>query len=287
MVLSIVESNKYLCSTMLSGTPFLVGRLGGNECNIAAYEFKKSRVFKYTARERIAAWTVAGIFPPSRSTLDEFSKTYLKALKNADCLAEWPVGIQPNIDFISNLLDTQIPRINFSVLDIFYCAEYVEIEKLWIQNFKNKSVLVVHPFSKSFILQMNRINTVHKSPILPDFDPTFYAPPQSNGLNISTKKYIKQLQICMTEIEALSKTNKYDFALIAAGGYGLPLASFLKNLGISSIYVGGALQLYFGVSGNRWKNRQDLNKYKTDYWLDHPLEVPPVGSQLVEDKTYW
>lgn len=284
---SIVESNKYLRSVMHNDTPFLVGRLGGNECNIAACSFQKTNILKYSLRERIAAWTAAGIFPPTRNTLDNFSKTYIEALKNSDCLAEWPPGIQPNVDLISNLLDNQIPRINFSVLDIFYSAEHVEIKNLWIQNLKNKSVLVVHPFSKSFSLQMNRIKTVHKSEILPNFNATFYAPPQSNGLKISAKKYIRHLQISMEEIQALSRKNKFDFALIAAGGYGLPLASFLKNIGISTIYVGGTLQLYFGVSGNRWKNRQDLYKYKTNNWLDHPLEAPPPGSNLVENKTYW
>jgi len=286
-MLGVVESNEYLRSLMLKNDPFLVSRLGGNECNIAVCDFKQTSLFHYSFRDRIAAWTAAGIFPPMRNTLDNFSKTYIKALKNSDCLAEWPSGLQPNVDFMSNLLDSQIPRINFSVLDIFYCAEFVDIDQLWIQNLKNKSVLVVHPFSKSFSMQMNQIKMVHKKSILPNFNATFYAPPQSNGLKVSTKNYMRHLQSCMEEIQALSKIDKFDFALIAAGGYGLPLASYLKNIGICSIYVGGALQLYFGVSGNRWKDRQDLSKYKTDKWLAHPLETPPPGSYLVENKTYW
>jgi hypothetical protein len=119
-----------------------VGRLGGNECNIAACSFQKTNILKYSLRKRIAAWTVAGIFPPTRNTLDNFSKTYIEALKNSDCLAEWPSGVQPNVDFISNLLDSQIPRINFSVLDIFYCAEYVNIDQLWIQKLKDKKIFI-------------------------------------------------------------------------------------------------------------------------------------------------
>jgi len=285
--LGLVESNEYLRSLMLKDNPFLVSRLGGNECNIAVYDFKQTSLFNYSFRERIAAWTGAGIFPPTRNNLGNFSKIYIQALKNSDCLAEWPSSVQPNIDFISNLLDNKIKRISLSVLDILYCADHIENKNLWIQNLKDKSVLIVHPFSKSFKNQMSRIETVHKNFTLPNFKGIFYAPPQSNGLKMSPKNYVKQLQICEDEIQTLSAKHKFDFALIAAGGYGLPLASFLKNIGISSIYVGGALQLYFGVSGSRWKNRENLNRYKTDKWLDHPLESPPFGSFLIEKKTYW
>jgi hypothetical protein len=286
-VSSIVSSNNYLKALMHSERPFLVGRLGGNECNIVFREHQESNIFKYSIRERIAAWTVAGIFPPTGHNLKNFSKIYMKALENSDCLAEWPSGLQPSVDFISNSLDSNIPRIRFAVLDIFDCAEHVAINELWIQSLENKSVLVVHPFSKSFSMQMNRIDKVHNTPILPNFKATFYAPPQSNGLKISMKSYVKNLEICMKEIDLMSKKTNFDFALIAAGGYGLPLASFLKNLGISSIYVGGALQLYFGVLGNRWTNRPNLRDFKTKNWLDHPLEEPPHGFKLVENGSYW
>ena len=272
---------------MLSDKPFLVGRLGGNECNIVFRQYQESDIYKYSIRERIAAWTVAGIFPPTRHNLKKFSKLYMNALENSDCLAEWPSGLQPSVDFISNSLDSKVPRIRFGVLDIFDCAEHVAINELWIQSLEKKSVLVVHPFSESFSKQMSRINEVHKTPILPNFKATFYAPPQSNGLKISMKSYVKNLEICMREIDLMSKKTTFDFALIAAGGYGLPLASFLKNLGISSIYVGGALQLYFGVLGNRWKDRPNLSEFRTKNWLEHPLEKPPRGFQLVENGSYW
>jgi hypothetical protein len=45
----------------------------------------------------------------------------------------------------------------------------------------------------------------------------------------------------------------FDVALLSCGGYGMPLCNFIKNdLKKSAIYVGGGLQLLFGVIGQRW-----------------------------------
>ena len=44
----------------------------------------------------------------------------------------------------------------------------------------------------------------------------------------------------------------FDIALLGCGGYGLPLCHFIKTkLNKSAIYIGGGLQLLFGVFGGR------------------------------------
>ena len=44
----------------------------------------------------------------------------------------------------------------------------------------------------------------------------------------------------------------FDVALLGCGGYGLPLCNYIRHtLGKSAIYVGGGLQLLFGVMGSR------------------------------------
>lgn len=39
----------------------------------------------------------------------------------------------------------------------------------------------------------------------------------------------------------------FDIALLGCGAYGLPLAAYIKQLGKQAIYVGGSLQLMFGI----------------------------------------
>ena len=58
--------------------------------------------------------------------------------------------------------------------------------------------------------------------------------------------------------EDISKLD-FDIALLGCGGYGLPLCNFIhKEMEKSTIYIGGGLQLLFGVMGKRWE--------KLDFW---------------------
>jgi hypothetical protein len=83
----------------------------------------------------------------------------------------------------------------------------------------------------------------------------------------------------------------FDIALLGCGGYGLPLCNFIKSkLNKSAIYIGGGLQLLFGVMGERWM--------KTDNWKNIIQEnntkfIRPSGDELletrntIENSCYW
>jgi len=73
--------------------------------------------------------------------------------------------------------------------------------------------------------------------------------------------------------------------LVSAGCYGLPLCDAIKNDGKKAIYVGGLLQLLFGLRGKRWDKRKELDKFYNDYWK-YPTEKPKNG-ELVEGGCYW
>ena len=60
-------------------------------------------------------------------------------------------------------------------------------------------------------------------------------------------------------------------------------------MGKSSIYVGGVLQMYFGVYGNRWlKERSDvLRLFMNKHWTRPKEEEQPDGFKKVEGSCYW
>ena len=60
-----------------------------------------------------------------------------------------------------------------------------------------------------------------------------------------------------------------------------------KDLNKSCIYVGGALQLFFGINGNRWKNNETINKYKNAHWINTLKEDIPKNHLRVEGSAYW
>ena len=52
---------------------------------------------------------------------------------------------------------------------------------------------------------------------------------------------------------------------LSCGSYGLPLGHYITHhLGATAIYVGGALQLFFGLRGLRW--RREIAPYASDAW---------------------
>tara|TARA_B000000557_G_C20804457_1_gene457025 strand:+ start:1653 stop:1931 length:279 start_codon:yes stop_codon:yes gene_type:complete len=54
---------------------------------------------------------------------------------------------------------------------------------------------------------------------------------------------------------------EFDIALLGCGGYGLPICYFInKKMNKSAIYIGGGLQLLFGVMGKRWESKKDFQK---------------------------
>ena len=70
------------------------------------------------------------------------------------------------------------------------------------------------------------------------------------------------------------------------------LCDFLySELNTSTMYIGGAMQLYFGIMGNRWRNNQNILKHKNDNWSD-VLDADKIKSliknpQLCENSCYW
>lgn len=78
----------------------------------------------------------------------------------------------------------------------------------------------------------------------------------------------------------------FDIVLLGCGAYGLPLASYAKNLGKQALHVGGALQLLFAIKGRRWEV-EFQRRFKEDFWVNPSVEERPKEYTLVEDGCYW
>ena len=66
-----------------------------------------------------------------------------------------------------------------------------------------------------------------------------------------------------------SEIDKVDFdvALLGCGAYGIPLQHYIRSLGKQSVYVGGGLQILFGIKGKRWDNHPEISSFYNDYWV--------------------
>ena len=83
----------------------------------------------------------------------------------------------------------------------------------------------------------------------------------------------------------------HSLALLGCGAYGMAVFPYIKALPFrpSAIYVGGALQLWFGIQGERW-HREGYTSWTKHYnthwtWLqDNELQGSVFAN--MEDNSY-
>jgi len=79
----------------------------------------------------------------------------------------------------------------------------------------------------------------------------------------------------------------FDVALIGAGSYSIPLASFVKGIGKKAIHLGGETQILFGIKGGRWDVREAERSFYNEHWVRPLSSEVPQNYQNVENGCYW
>ena len=82
-------------------------------------------------------------------------------------------------------------------------------------------------------------------------------------------------------------TLNFDIAIIGAGSYGLPLGSFIKQMGRQAVHLGGATQIMFGIKGRRWESKPFFQGLFNDSWVRPRDDETPSNSETVEGGCYW
>jgi hypothetical protein len=89
------------------------------------------------------------------------------------------------------------------------------------------------------------------------------------------------------ELDAIKED--YDIALVSAGGYGNIMCDHIFKSGKQSIYVGGVLQMYFGLYGGRWllERPKILGNYLNEHWCRPSEDERPDGFKNIENGCYY
>jgi len=135
------------------------------------------------------------------------------------------------------------------------------------------TVLVVSPFSESINANfINRHNFFRNNYEYPEFalqlvnSPITYAdlPAEMYPHNdwFSTLEFLKN-QISQ---------KAFDVALLSCGSYAVPIGEYIKNtMKKKAVYVGGVMQLFFGIMGRRYENPFFTDQINVDKFI-YPLE---------------
>jgi len=263
------------------GGPLLASRLGGVELSCLRFFLERRRGGKnpYLKKIKSAMSNNAGFFPCDDNSLDRFSEMYLENLANVDVMGIWFNKFE---DVICNNYCK-----NAELIDLL-CFEPFRYARPWSTRLAGKKVLVVHPFTESIQRQYaEKRHLLFPSPdVLPDFElKTVKAVQSIAGSKVDFETWFDAYRHMCDEIAGVD----FDICLIGAGAYGLPLASFAKNLGKQAIHLGGVTQILFGIKGSRWEREcaDSTAKLFNEHWIRPLAAETPANKDKVEKGCYW
>jgi hypothetical protein len=293
----IVRENNNLCRyvwrKMSDGKPFIIPRIAGVENNLAMMgvisiqDGKVSREFAGLLSGILPTMKKhAGIQISNTQSMCDYSRRYMAAFHKCEKYFWWEpwgnvvMGIAQSFDFVTT--NFQKPKFDALALDIFHSIA----SDPWTLALRGKRVLIISPFAKSFEEKVHIRKEIYGIDLFPDCVLSFIKPPQTQGDNPSDE-FDVELKRFVGELEKIKDT--FDIALCSCGGYGNLVCSELFDMGKSAIYVGGVLQMYFGVYGARWlRERPDaMRLYMNKYWSRPKEEEKPSGFKGIEDSCYW
>ncbi len=275
------ETNQIIKNLLNSDKPIMISRIGSVELNCISHYWKKRKNRKkkkeYPNHIYKTAKNNAGIFPVNTKILDKFSEKFINCIANTDALGVWNNKFEEYISahFCSNAI-----LIEHGAMPPFFHINP------WSYLLKNKKILFIHPFEKTIKKQYKKRNKLFKNKkILPSFKLSVLKAVQSNADAIPDfKNWFKAYDFMCNKIDKMN----FDIAIIGAGSYGLPLASYIKTKGKKAVHLGGSTQLLFGIKGKRWddKKRKD-NALYNEYWTRPLSEEAPTNYKKIEKGCYW
>lgn len=265
----------------------MVNHLGVKEANINWVKYIQNRALPWwwekSRMQQMERWS--GFFPPTKNKIQQFCELMLQDMQEVDVLGSW---LPEEIYFKEKIKNSK--KIKLVLLEPY-------ISNIpWSRALKGKKVLVVHPFAELMEEQYKNRDLLFDNPeVLPEFElQTLQAVQSLGGESNGFADWFEALQWMKDEIDK----RDYDVCLIGAGAYGFPLAAHVKRQGKKAVHIGGALQLFFGIKGNRWEMPHYpaiwglpddfyLNLMNNSHWVRPTDKLKPANADKVEDATYW
>lgn len=282
--LNLEKSNQYMVELIQKREPFMISRVGiGAETQATDDYLRRKKPSQNTINMLNNNVGVYGL----DNRIELFCKLYAKALENSTALAV----------FSDCIVDSQklfvqkfgLKTLHSRVIEPFHCC-LQDIEP-WTLHLKGKKILIINPFVDSMQKQVKDGFKIFKDKkVFPDDAQfVFYKSYQSIAGNKPHGDWLMTFNIMCRDIKKLD----FDIALLGCGGYGLPLCDFIhKKMGKSCVYVGGGLQLLFGVMGKRWENQNNglwpkIIKENGCKFIRPSGDEIPKNIRKVEDGCYW
>lgn len=268
---------------ILNDTPFFIGRIAGIELQIVHnILYDKMNVIPHNIQELEIK---AGIKIKDHISLLYYIDKLIDSYKHCSYIAEWEEA--DNVFMLTSkgqklvkIRTPDIPKFHVRNLEPYY------FEDSWMSAMKGKRILIVHPFIKTIETQLTKLDSIFPGRSwFEDCTFTFVKPPITFAGNHEGKDWLEHYKIF---IDTIRNYSNFDIALVAAGGYGMLISEFIfTELKKSVMYIGGPLQLFFGIIGKRWIDNKEIMAMMNDAWVHPSIEETPLNYTQVEKGCYW
>jgi hypothetical protein len=289
---------EYVKSKLDAGVPFVIPRISTIETEFACC----GRVIKYSTDEAYNVKMMetiqgracqvmknnAGINITGRGSLLDYSDKYLAAFENCDIYGGWDKQghVYPAVrgaqDYIEERVCASKKMFWGFAFDVFHYINGIP----WTFALRGKRLLIITAFEHSVKEKIPIREKIYGVDLFPECTFITLKPPQTQGNEPSQEFNIEFLNFTR-RVDELK--GQYDIALVACGGYGAPIVNYIYTQGTPAIYVGGVLQMYFGILGARWlRERPDVVRlYLNEHWSRPKEAEKPLNYANVEDSCYW
>jgi hypothetical protein len=278
-----------ICELLLGAKPFFVGRNGTIEVE-TVYSWAVHKL-PYAPYVKEQLQRNAGVFPSTDSSINAWAAAYTKALSMLDTVAAgWYKPMEREEHMLLKLLAPNAVQHPLRSLEPYY----VGAGERWTQHLAGKKVAVVSSFTKTIQSQLERINQVwtgDKAGLIPadvdwKFVQTGYAPILALGRG-GWPEGVNTWQLAVNSIVERVIASGAKIVLVGCGGLGMVIGGRLRELGVSVILLGGAIQVLFGIKGKRWATHGVISHFWNESWVWPAAEEVPKGAELVEGGCYW
>jgi len=264
---------------------FLVGRNGTIEMEVLLNRHAGKQL---EPRHTLQLERNAGIFPTTTTSIASWIRKTLAAVQDSDLLvAGWYKPIAADeLDFL-RAIGKRGPYLPLRALEPYYVPEAYQ----WTSALEGRRVAVVSSFAETACVQATRATAVWSGrAILPKATylpvETRYSPRLAQG-RAEWPDTVTSWEAAVAHVVNRVMEQDADIILIGCGGLGMVIGHELRMRGKVCIVMGGAIQVLFGIKGQRWQNHSIISTFWNDAWVWPRLEDTPGGADEVESSCYW
>lgn len=274
-VLDVKTANLELKKAIESSLPYMAARYGANEINLMV----DALVHKKISDGHMENMCVnAGFFPRG----DEYAFRFGGLMKESSMLMDMEAIFQSkDEEFVTAKYAKNAVLVNNRGIEPWYTPD-----DPWSASLKGKRVVIIHPFAETIASQYKKREVLFPgTDILPEFNIRIVKAVQTIAGQKDDRfhDWFEALEYMFQEAMA----EDFDVALIGCGAYGFPLAAKIKAAGKQAVHMGGALQILFGIKGNRWDTHPIISTFYNNEWVRPSDKDKPQNASKVEGACYW